>query len=155
MDALASYISFMTFDGSDTGVNFQNFFPDQSRSYEGRSYAASGFGYSGATFNLQGANVEGVLVFPVTEMSQSFIRQAADERWLVRVKTVWLDPDTLAETGNRIEEIYAVVAWKNNSTELQVSLSSVLNAQDAEVPARVLSRRIVGSLPPKGAIDFV
>lgn len=154
-DALASYVSFMDFNGADTGVNFQNFFADQTRSYEGRSYAASGFGYSGATFDLQGANTEAVLVFPVTEMSQSFIAQAADERWLVRVKTVWLDPETLVETSNRIEEIYAVTAWKNTLTELQVSLSSVLNAQDTEIPSRVLSRRIVGSLPPKGSIDFV
>ena len=154
-DALASYISFMKADGVDVGVNFQNFFNQQTRSYEGRSYAASGFGYSGATFDLQGANTEGVLVFPVTEMSQSFIREAADERWLVRVKTVWLDPETLDETSERIEEIYEVVAWKNNLTELQVSLSSVLNAQDAEIPSRVLSQRIVGSLPPKGSIDFI
>lgn len=154
-DALASYVSFMDFDGNDTGVNFQNFFANQTRSYEGRSYAASGFGYSGATFDLQGANVEAVLVFPATEMSQSFIAQAANERWLARVKTVWLNPETLAETGNRIEEIFAVTAWKNTLTEVQVSLSSVLNAQDTEIPSRVLSRRIVGNLPPKGSIDFV
>ena len=154
-NALASYVSFMDSDGVDVGVNFQNFFNNETRNYEGRAYSASGFGYSGAIFDLQAANTEGVLVFPVTEMSQSWIRQAADERWLVRIKTVWLDPETLNETGDRIEEVYAVVAWRNNLTELQVSLSSVLNAQDAELPSRVLSQRIVGSLPPKGSIDFV
>ena len=154
MDAFASYITFLTFEGSDTGVRFQNFHQD-TRSYEGRSYPFSGFGYSGATYDLQGANVEGVLLFPSNEMSQSFIAQAAEDRWLVEVKTVWLNPDTYAETSNRLTEVYAVVSWSNNLTELECRLSSPLNAQDAELPARVLSQRIVGSLPPKGSISLV
>ena len=152
MDALGTYISFATFTGQDVGINLQNFHANEFRQYEGRSYAYSGFGYSGATYELQAANTEAVLVFANNDMSQSFIEQAVEDRWIVRVKTVWLDPDSYQETSRRVEEVYAVVAWTTDLTQFRCQLSSPLNAQDEELPARVLSQRIVGSLPPKGSI---
>jgi hypothetical protein len=154
-DALASYISFEDREGTALGFDFQNFHVQQTRSYEGRSYLFAGFGYTGSTVDIAAANIDANLIFLVTDLMISLVEQAAAEEWLCRVKTVWLDPGSFAETSDRLEEVFSVVSWACNQEELVLRLASPLDAQAAELPARVLSRRLVGNLPPSGAISFV
>lgn len=155
MDALASYISFIDQAGVPVGQNFQNFHMEATRSYEGRSYMWAGFGYSGAVVDIDAANVEATLVFYVTDLMLALAEQAMSQYWLVNVKTVWLDPQTLNETSDRVEEFYAVAGYQHNLTEMTMRLASPLDAQAAELPARVLSQRIVGRLPPTGALQLI
>lgn len=155
MDALASYIQFLDEGGNPTGNNFQNFFAEETRSYEGGSYLWAGFGYSGAAVDINAANMSAQLIFYLSSVMLGFAETAARENWLVRIYTVWLDPDTLVETSDRVEEIFAVTAWSHDLTQLTMELSSPLDAQAAELPARVLSEKIVGRLPPTGSVSFI
>jgi hypothetical protein len=156
MDALASYVTFLDADGAETGLSIHNFpHADPLRFYEGRTYLHAGFGYTGAEVSLDAANSEAALVFVVTDLMLATAEKAAKERWLAEVWTVWLDPDTLAETTDRLEELYVVTSWKQNLRELVMTLGSPLDARDAEIPARVLTRKLVGNLPPSGAISFL
>ena len=155
MDALSTYISFIDRAGARVGYEFQNFHAEQARTYEGLDYLWAAFGYTGAAVDIQAANVDASLVFTVTDLMLAFAQQAADNEWLVRVWTVWLDPETLDETSDRLEEVYAITSWSHNRTELTLRLASPLDAQAAEIPSRVLSRKLVGSLPPSGTIAFV
>lgn len=155
MYALSTYINFIDHDGNAMNLRFQNFFPDETRAYEGKTYQPAGFGYTGAAVDLNAANVEASLVFLVSDLILSFAQQAADDEWLVEVQTVWLDPDTLQETSDRLEEVYGVTGWSHNQRELVMRLGSPLDAQAAELPARVLSQKMVGNLPARGSISFV
>lgn len=153
--ALSTYISFLDRDGVSQDLRFQNFFPDQARDYEGQIFQPAGFGYTGAAVDIQAANVEASLVFLVTDLLLDFVDNTAMQQWLVSVWTVWLDPETLEETSDRLEEVYAISSYSHNQRELVMTLSSPLDAQTAELPARVLSRAIVGNLPPTGAVPFI
>jgi hypothetical protein len=155
MDALASYISFTDRDGVYLGLDFQNFFPEEIRLYLTREHLFAGFGYTGSTVDIAAANIEASLVFLATDLMISIAEQAAAEQWLCRVRTVWLDPETLEETTDRLVEVFSVTSWAYNQEELVLRLASPLDAQAAELPARVLTRQMVGDLPATGSISFV
>ena len=55
----------------------------------------AGFGYSGSSVDLQGGNIDAQLIFVVNDLSLNMAKKAADERQIVVIKTVWLDPETL------------------------------------------------------------
>ena len=154
MDALSIFVHFTTRDGRDTGVALQNFFAEATKRYEGRDYAWSGFGYSGSSVNLEAASVEATLVFLVNELALQTLRTATTDEWLAYVDTVWLDPDTLATTSDRLREVYTCIGMANDHRELVLRLGSPLDAQSAELPARVLSRKLVGNLPATGSVPL-
>jgi hypothetical protein len=155
MDALASYVQFLEEDGTPTGNNFQNFFAEQTRSYNGATFLWAGFGYSGAAVDINAANTQASLVFYLSPVILGFADTAARENWLVRVFTVWLDPVSLNETSDRLAEIFTLTSWQHDLVQLRMQLGSPLDAQAAEIPARVLSEGIVGRLPPTGSVSFV
>lgn len=155
MDALATFVSFQSQEGVPVGLDIQNFYAEQVRTYEGRQFMWAGFGYTGAAVSLAAANVEATLVFMVTDLMLSYAQLAHQQRWLARVWTVWLDPDTLDETSDQLEEVYSVSSWTQDLSNLAMTLSSPLDAQDAEIPARVLTRTMVGDLPPSGSVLFI
>lgn len=155
MDNLVTFVSFLDQEGIPVGLDIQNFYPERTRSYQGRQFMWGGFGYTGAEVSLAAANVEATLVFVVSDLMLSYAQRAHTERWLARVWTVWLDPETLEETTDRLEEIYSVTSWTQNLTNLAMTLSSPLDARDAEIPSRVLTRALVGDLPPSGSVLFL
>ena len=154
-DALASYVVFKTASGNDANVNLQNFYAEQNRSYQGRTFAWAGFGYTGSTVSLSAANTEAQLVFAVTPVTVPIMQQAYRDRWLVEVSTVWLDPDTLTETSNRLVEVYAAVGLQSDGNRLALQLGSPLDAQAEEIPSRVLTRKLVGQLPATGQLSLI
>jgi hypothetical protein len=134
--AIGSYIKLLDAGANDTGFNFQNFFQGEDRLYNGDTYTFGGFGFSGGTLDLEGSNISASLVFSVGELSLSIFRQAAEEFWLVRIRTVWLDPDTFVES------------------RLSVRLSSPLDAVQDNAPRRTLNSKLVGELPSTGQISL-
>lgn len=150
---IGTYISFRTRDDRPTGFNFQNFFPSESRLYNGTSYLFACFGFSGATVDLQGANITATLGFGQSLLLNNFIKQACDDFWIVRVRAVWLDPETLEETDTFLEEVYGCIRFDHDLRLTNLSLGSPLDAVRAEAPQRVLSQELVGSLPTTGAIN--
>ena len=155
MDALGTYVAFTDKAGVDRGINVQNFHAAQTRTVLGRDFLYGAFGYTGAVVDIDAANLEASLVFGTAELWLNVAQQATDEEWLARIWTIWLDPDTLAETSDMLSEVYAVTSWVSNLSEVILTLSSPLDAQRAELPARVLSRKIVGDLPPSGNVEFL
>jgi len=152
--AIGTYIRFLNADGDDTGNRFQNFFANETRNYNGQVYTFGGFGFSGGTLDLQAANISASLVMNLNEISLNLIQQAADNFWLVDIHTVWLDPETFAETGNHGEELYAVTGFEHDSSRISIRLGSPLDAVQQNVPRRVLSLRMVGALPSTGQINL-
>lgn len=154
MLAIGTYVRILDRDGKRTGYAFQNFFQGESRSYNGESYVFAGFGFSGGTLDLQSGSITAALVFAVNELDLNVFQTASDNRWLAEVRTVWLDPDTLNETRQHSEELYALLGFEHDTSRLQVRLGNPLDAVQANVPRRVLTQAVVGALPSTGQISL-
>lgn len=154
MLAVGTYVRILDRDGKRTGYAFQNFFQGESRSYNGDSYVFAGFGFSGGTLDLQSGSITAALVFAVNELDLNVFQAASDNRWLAEVRTVWLDPDTLSETRQQSEELYAVLGFEHDTSRLQVRLGNPLDAVQENVPRRVLTQTVVGALPSTGQISL-
>jgi len=152
--AIGLYLKLVDADGNDTGNQFQNFFANETRTYNGDTYTFGAFGFSGGTLDLQAANISASLVFALNELSLAVFQRASDEFWLARIRTVWLDPETFEEGNTHSEEQYAVTGLEHDSSRLSVRLGSPLDAVQQNVPRRVLSLRMVGALPSTGQINL-
>ena len=152
--AIGTYVRFQLPTGADTGYAFQNFHSGEMRTYDSKEYIHAGFGFSGSSVDLQGSNITASLVFVVSDLLMNFIQEAADDRWIARIRTVWLDPDSFEESSTYLEETYQVTAFQHDGLRLSLSLSSPLDAVSGQAPRRTLSQYLVGSLPATGSISF-
>ena len=153
--AIGTYVSFEQRTGAVVINSFQNFHAGETRNYDGIDYTYAAFGFSGTSVDIQAANTEASLVFAVNQLSLSLFQAAADNYYIARIKTVWLNPTTLAETALRLEEVYAVNGYEHDNSRISLRLSSPLDSVSQNVPRRTLNQRLVGALPSTGNISFV
>ena len=154
MLAIGTYIKLLKADGTDAGYNFQNFHYGENRNYNGTNYMYGAFGFSGGTVDLEAANIDASLVFAVNALALSVFQESANSRWLIVIRTVWLDPDTLEEGNTYGEETYAITGLEHDSSRLSVRLGSPLDAVAQNAPRRVLTQKLVGALPSTGNINL-
>lgn len=152
--AIGTYLRFQDRTGVDVGFNFQNFFYNESRVYNGVTYTFANFGFSGSSTDLTAANISASLVFAQSLLPSNIVKSACDKYWIVNIRTVWLNPDTLAETSDYLEEYYSAVSFEHDLSRLVLTLGSPMDAVRSEVPQRVLTQELVGSLPTTGAINI-
>lgn len=151
--AIGTYIHYLTFEGQEIeGLAFQNFHVNEVREWKGREYMFAGFGYSGMTVDLQGGNVTASIQFAMNELSVNHAQQASDERWVIEVETIFLDPAQLTEQKEFQTDRFGVVGFEHDTLRLSLRLSSALDSVLADVPRRRLSERLVGNLPSTGNI---
>lgn len=155
MISIGTYISFQERDGTFTNNAFQNFHNSEVRTYNSVDYTYAAFGFSGAAVDVNGANIQAQLIFGLNDLILNIAQTAANEFWVVRVNTVWLNPDNFDETAQRLEEVYAVVGFEHDSSRISLRLGSPLDSVQSDVPRRVLTMRTVGVLPTSGNISFV
>lgn len=153
--AIGTYVSFQERGGAYTDNDFQNFHAGVTRAYNGRNYIYGAFGFSGAAVDVNGANIQAQLVFGINQLILSIAQTAANDFWIVRINTVWLNPDNFDETSQRLEEVYAVIGFEHDNSRISLRLGSPLDAVQSDVPRRVLTQRTVGVLPTTGNISFV
>ena len=137
------------------GNYYQNFFQGERVSWQGGNYMFSGFGYSGSSVDLEGGNIEAQLIFAVNDLSLNMAKRAADERQIVTIKTVWLDPETFDPQSNYMQDVFMVTGFEHDSSRLGLRLSSPLDAISADVPRRRLTETLVGALPSTGQVQLL
>lgn len=147
--AIGTYLT-VTDRGMGSQLMVQNFFEGQAPG----GFVFGAFGFSGSTVDVSGASVSATLVFAHSQLLLNVMRHACDERWLAKVKTVWLDPDSYAETGVFSEELYAILSYEHDLTRVQVRLGSPLDAITEQVPRRTLNRWIAGSVPTNSTLNL-
>ena len=148
-------IAIGTFIDIESKYYFQNFFVNEVREWEDQKYQFAGFGYGGSSSDLQGGNIDAQLVFRVNDLSLNIAVEAADHRWIVVVKTVWLDPDSLEEKANYMRDTFMVTGFDHDNLTLTLRLSSPMDAVTAEVPRRRLTEKLVGAMPSTGEISLL
>jgi hypothetical protein len=104
------------------------------------SYLFLPFSFGGAVATLQGDNLDATLQFANIEMTRAWIVDALDNLWVAKVTTVLWEPSTGA-----VQRTLYNGGW--DEANIQVSLNSVLDAVQTNVPGRRLHRWQVGSIP--------
>lgn len=142
-------------------LKFQNFWIGRNAlfsepSYPPKPYAFLPFNFSGAVINKQGDNIEASLVFPNSDVSRGFMDQAVRERWLAVVRVVLVDnledPEQVPSMLYKYKGFVSGGGW--TPSELSMSLSSVMDAAKANIPARTLNQRSVGDVPSSGNVSL-
>ena len=105
------------------------------------------FGFGGAIATLQGDNLDATLQFANTEITRSFVIEALDNNYVAKVSTVLWNPSSFAVEQTLYEYFGACAAGGWDETTIQIKLNSVLDAVQANVPGRRLSRDQVGNIP--------
>ncbi len=137
------------------GNYYQNFFQNERVGWEGNTYMFAGFGYSGSSVDLEGGNLETQLVFSLNELTLNMAKKAADERQIVVVKTVWLDPANFDPKSNYMKDTFMVTGFEHDNSRLGLRLSSPMDAISADVPRRRLTESLVGALPSTGEVQLL
>lgn len=148
--AVGTYITL-----NEGDFNFQNFAFGSSRSYGSRSYVYASFGYSGSVIDLQGGNLNATLVFAFNELVLNMAVEAAENRWMVDIRTVWLDPTSFKEVDDFMDDTFMITGFTHDTSRLSLTLSSPLDAISGDVPRRKLSNFLVGSLPSSGDVALL
>jgi hypothetical protein len=144
-----------TFAAFNDFIFLQNFFQGETRTYGGMQYNFASFGYSGNTTDLQAGNINASLVFSMNELVLNMATEAADNRWIVNVQTVWLDPETLLEQANYTTDVFMVTGFEHDHQRLNMTLSSPLDAISGDAPRRRLTESLVGALPSTGQVQLI
>lgn len=129
--------------GQAARFRFQNYAIGQNVN----GYMFAGFGFSGAVATLQGDNLDATLQFPNNEMTRAWATQALENLWVAKVTTVLWDPSSGAVQRNLYQYFGSCASGGWDETTLQISLNSVLDSVQANVPARKLFRSLVGNIP--------
>ena len=144
-----------TFAAFNDFIFLQNFFQGETRTYGGIQYNFASFGYSGNTTDLQAGNINASLVFSMNELVLNMATEAADNRWIVEVQTVWLDPETLLEQANYTTDVFMITGFEHDHQRLNMTLSSPLDAISGDAPRRRLTESLVGALPSTGQVQLI
>jgi len=134
---------------------YQNFFAQSARSFDRKEYVYASFGYSGTTTDLQSGNVDAQLVFANNSFVLGLANDLADSRAIVKINTVWLNPDTLVELSTYTQDVFMVTGYESDTARVAFRLSSPLDAITGDVPRRRLSSKLVGSLPSSGDVQLI
>lgn len=153
--AIGTYMAILDRAGVPiVGQAWQNFTQGQVRTYMGDDYTYAGFGFSGGSVDLEAASVSATVLLALNQLDLNIFKEASDFRHLLRLRTVWLDPDTLTETNQYSEDVYQILGFSHDQLTLSVRLGSPLDAIEAEFPRRRLTTALVGQLPTTGSIPL-
>ena len=153
--AIGTYIAILDRTGAFiAGQAWQNFTQGQVREYMGDDYTYAGFGFSGGSVDLEAASVSATVLFSLNQLDLNIFKEASNLRHLMRLRTVWLDPEDLVETSQYSEDIYQILGFSHDQLALSVRLGSPLDAIEAEFPRRRLTTALVGQLPSTGNIPL-
>lgn len=148
--AIGTYVSI-----DDGRYAFQNFFSGEARSYGTESYVFASFGYSGSVIDLQAGNIEASLVFAFNELVLNMAVEAAADKYIAEIQTVFLDPVTFREEDAYMSDTFMITGFNHDSSRLSLTLASPLDAISGDAPRRKLSSYLVGSLPSTGDVALL
>lgn len=152
--AFVNYARFLQKNGSVTSpvYAYQNFSVNQTRIYGGVTYAFVPFAVSSGAGAKGGDRSETTLGAGVNAVTVNIFAEAVNERWLLELKTVSLDPETFADVALIRSEIWRVARYEMDTEKILLKLTSPLDAVRSQVPRRYLSTKLVGALPSSATL---
>jgi hypothetical protein len=150
--AFVNYSRFLTSAGAATAYAYQNFTINQSRIYGGVTYQFAPFAYTLGAGSKGGDRSDSSLIAGLDPISVNLFAEAAENRYLLEVKTVSLDPETFADDVLVRTELWRVAQYEMDTQKVVLRLSSPLDATKGDIPKRRLSTKLVGALPSTGSL---
>lgn len=153
--AVASYIRFKDKCGAYVlQRNYQNFYVSETRLFNSINYVFAPFYISGNVSTRGGDAMQASFTTIPNPLTEALTSEATLNGWLIEVKTVLLNfsAGAFVESATLTEQIWSCNSKKTDSEKSTIGLSTPLDATRAQVPKRVLSEFLVGSLPPTGTI---
>jgi len=150
--AFVNYVRFKTQADAYTGTPYQNFSINEQRVYDGITYSFAPFAVSSGGGARGGDRSNASLVAGTDALSVNLFAEAVQNRYMLEIKTVSLDPLTFADEALVASEIWRVASYDMDVTRVVLKLTSPLDAVKAQVPRRTLSTALVGALPTSGAL---
>jgi hypothetical protein len=150
--AFVNYVRFKTQADAYTGTPYQNFSINEQRVYDGITYSFAPFAVSSGGGARGGERSSASLVAGTDAISVNLFAEAVQNRYMLEIKTVSLDPLTFADEALVASEIWRVASYDMDTTRVVLKLTSPLDAVKAQVPRRTLSTALVGALPTSGAL---
>jgi hypothetical protein len=150
--AFVNYVRFKTQADAYTGTPYQNFSINEQRAYGGVTYNFAPFAVSSGGGARGGERSSATLVAGTDALSVNLFAEAVQNRYMLEIKTVSLDPLTFADEALVASEIWRVASYDMDTTRVVLKLTSPLDAVKAQVPRRTLSTALVGALPTSGAL---
>ncbi len=150
--AFVNYVRFKTQADAYTGTPYQNFSINQTRTYSGTTYSFAPFAVSSGGGTRGGERSNAALVAGADALSVNLFAEAVQNRYLLEIKTVSLDPLTFADEALIATEIWRIASYEMDTTVITMRLTSPLDAVKAQIPRRTLSTTLVGELPTSGAL---
>ena len=136
----------------DKIYRFQNFYNSKTISHGGHNWQFLPFAFTGVTFNRSGENSQAEIVLPNKAISREFVNVAVNEQWTAHVLVMMVNDIEDADL-NRLYVYTGQVsggAWK--AAELIMSLSTILDAVEANIPLRNYEVEQIGPVPISGNI---
>jgi hypothetical protein len=150
--AFVNYSRFLTSAGVATAYAYQNFSINQPRIYGGVTYQFAPFAYTLGAGSKGGDRSDSSLVAGLDPISVNLFAEAVENRYLLEVKTVSLDPETFADDALIRAELWRVAQYEMDAERVILKLSSPLDATKNDIPKRRLTTGIVGALPSTGNV---
>lgn len=152
--AVCNFIRFKNRGGDYTGYAYQNFYVNETRTYQNTSYNFLPFGLTTGAGKKGGDRSNTALAAAPNAISINIFAEACDKGWLLDVKTVEVDPLTLSLQSLITSELWFASAMEADVQRSVLQLTSPLDAVDGQVPRRYLSATLVGALPTTGNLAF-
>lgn len=150
--AFVNYSRFLTKDGVPTPYAYQNFSINETRVYNGVTYNFAPFGYTLGAGSKGGDRSDSALVAGLDAISVNLFAEAVENRYLLEIKTVSLDPENFTDDVLIRTELWRVAQYEMDTQKVSLRLSNPLDATKSDIPKRRLSTKLVGALPTTGSL---
>lgn len=125
---------------------YQNFFVNETKTYNNRPYAFAPFRAEGTVSNLGGDNTLLQVLFPNVEVAVRLVEQGNGNRLSRLILTTqWLNANFAAV--KTYEERYIGIGAAFSDTTIELRFRSAMDSVGTQFPARTLTRNLVGLLP--------
>ena len=131
---------------------YQNYLANNVIIHKDKRYSYLPFLYAGATRNKAGDNMESAIVFAVNRLVTTSLVEHVEDRYIYQIQTVSL------AGNNQVQKVLQVDLWlaasmAYNDTDVELLLSSAIDAVGANTPNRILTTDLVGRLPVSGSVQ--
>tara|TARA_R100001443_G_scaffold5402_2_gene14210 strand:+ start:3430 stop:3942 length:513 start_codon:yes stop_codon:yes gene_type:complete len=163
---LTNFIEITTAAGGDAAFDpncFQNGFVDGNNTpitnpLTNKKHQFLSFMYQGAARNRSGDNMESALLLANNAISMNYAKTAVDLKYHIKVETYVMksEPDqtpSLVPTTLLASEVWLATSLTYDPVNIEIVLSSSIDAVGANAPNRVLTTRQVSHLPITGSIQ--
>jgi hypothetical protein len=149
---IGCYLQFVDQDTlAMVGPSWQNIFIGQTRFYDSTFFLFAPFNITDTAGSSGGDRAESRIVANLNPVADNVFASARLNRWLIRARFIRIDTINNVEVNEYSNQLWRIGPISRRN-EIEVTLSSPLDAVRADAPSLKLSAKMTGSIPQSGAL---